>query len=63
MKVSLTREPREAMQFGSKREAQAMARAIGWRPSDAIQIEVFGFSLWAIANDHMSYVKGVASES
>lgn len=60
--VTLTRDPRSAMQFGSKAEAAAMAKTIGWRASDATQIDVMGFRLWAIADDNMNYVRVVQKE-
>ena len=60
--IETTRDPRLAMQFGSKAEAVAMAKSIGWKAKDATQNDVMGFSLWAIADDHMNYVRNVHAE-
>jgi len=57
--VDVTRAPAKAMQFMTRAEAAAMARAIHWRTTDATEIEVMGFRLWAIADDHMNYVASV----
>lgn len=53
----LTRQPAEAIQFNTKREAIAGARSIGWLSKDATQIDVMGFRLWTIGDDHGNYVE------
>jgi hypothetical protein len=54
--ITMTTDSRLAIQFASKKEAINAAKSIGWRVSDAYSIEVMGFKLWTIANEHCQYL-------
>jgi len=56
MKPTLTKNPREARQFRTRKEAGDYALSIGWQRNDARRIEIMGFLLWAICDEHMNYV-------
>lgn len=49
---SITKDPRRAKQFATKKDAVAGCAVIGWPSSDAYPIEVMGFKLWAIMDHH-----------
>ena len=40
------------IQFMTRREAEAGARAIGWSTLDAHRVEVMGFYVWTIMETH-----------
>jgi len=50
----MTKEPRMAVQFPTRKSAAQHAALIGWPVSDARPIEVMGFKLWTIMDDHTS---------
>ena len=52
----LTKKAAEAKQFITKKEAEDAALSIGWRRSDAQRIEVMGFQMWAIEDEHCSFL-------
>ena len=52
-----THNPRQALQFPTKKQAVAAARAIGWSPKDATEVDVMGFRLWVLADDHMRMLR------
>ena len=47
---------RQAVQFPSRKKAEAAARLIGWRIVDVTDIEIMGFRLWTICTPHMMYL-------
>lgn len=49
-------DKRRAMQFRTRKEAADCARAIHWPAKSPIRIEIMGFYLWALADDHMRYL-------
>jgi hypothetical protein len=51
-----TRKPNEAVQFRRKPEAIAAAKSIGWLSKDATRIEVMGFQLWTVGDDHGQFL-------
>ena len=55
-KITLTADPRLAVQFRTKAEASKAAKAIGWFAKDATEIEVLGFRLWTISDDHCRFL-------
>lgn len=54
--ILLTSEKRLAMQFRTRKEAADAAKRIHWAPKTAIRIEIMGFYIWALADDHMRYL-------
>ena len=58
-----THNPRQALQFPTKKQAVTAARAIGWSPSDAMEVDVMGFRLWVIADDHMRMLRPIHYEA
>ncbi len=55
-KITLTHDPRLAIQFRTKGEASKAAKAIGWLSRDVTKIEVMGFQLWTICDDHCRFL-------
>src|SRR5262249_49732566 len=55
-KITMTTDPRLAIQFATKKRAVAAAKGIGWLAKDATAIEVMGFKLWTIGDDHGGYL-------
>lgn len=47
-----TKDPRRAKQFATRKDAVAAVKRIGWRISDAQPIDVMGFRLFAIMDEH-----------
>lgn len=54
--ITMTTDPRLAIQFRTRKEAALAAKSIGWRVSDAYPIEVMGFKIWTIANEHCQFL-------
>ena len=48
----MTTNIREAIQFATKKDATIAAKVIGWRVSDALPIEIMGFRLYSIGDEH-----------
>lgn len=51
-----TRDAREAMQFHTKKEAQAFCRLVGWQQNDAVREDVMGFRVWVISDPHCNFL-------
>lgn len=47
-----TTNPRLAKQFATRKDAVAAAVSIRWRRSDVMSVDVMGFKLWVVADDH-----------
>ena len=54
--ITLTTNPRLAIQFSTRKEAAAAALSIKWLAKDATSIEVMGFQIWTIGDDHGRYL-------
>jgi hypothetical protein len=54
--LTLSSEKRHAVQFRTRKEAADAAKFIHWPPKSAIRIEIMGFYIWALADEHMRYV-------
>jgi len=54
----MTKNIREAVQFPTRKEAAIAANVIGWRTCDVIEIDIMGFRLWSLGDDHGSYLTG-----
>jgi hypothetical protein len=55
-KITLTTDTRLAIQFPTKQAARNAAKDIGWQAKDATPIEIMGFKLWSIWDDHCRYL-------
>ena len=51
-----TSDKRLAMQFRTRKEAKDCAKLIRFPSKSPISIEIMGFYLWALADDHMRYL-------
>lgn len=52
-----TKNPREALQFCTRKQAVAAARAIGWPANAPLEVDVIGFRLWVLADEHTSMLR------
>ncbi len=59
--ISTTKDPRKALQFRTKPEAVAYAKSIGWQSNDARRVDVMGFLIWVVMDDHGSMVSRQAN--
>jgi hypothetical protein len=59
--IALTKEPRQARQFRNRKEAADFAASVGWQRNDARRIEIMGFLLWAVCDEHMNYIARTSS--
>ncbi len=55
-KTLRSNDPHWAKQFRTKQDAVRAAKAIGWLAKDATRIDVMGFLMWAIADDHRVFL-------
>jgi hypothetical protein len=55
-KITMTTDPRLAIQFRTRKEAVQAAKSIKWLSKDVTSIEVMGFNLWTICDDHMRFL-------
>ena len=53
MTTSYTRNPREAKQFATRKDATAAAVEIRWTRKDVHEVDVMGFRLWTVADSHL----------
>lgn len=49
-----TKDPRNAMQFLTKKEAASFALLVGWHANDALKQEIMGFVIWVISDPHLN---------
>ena len=56
--TSYTRNPREAKQFATRKDATAAALAIRWTRGDVHEVDVMGFRLWTVADSHLRMLTG-----
>ncbi len=54
--ITMTTDPRLAIQFRTRKQATEAAKSIKWLSKDVTQIEVMGFQLWTIGDDHCRYL-------
>lgn len=52
----MTKNVRQAIQFPSRKQAVIGAKVIGWQAQDATEIDIMGFRLWSIADQHGNYL-------
>lgn len=48
------KDPRKAKQYATRKDAVADAKAIGWQVNDVNPVEVMGFKLYCISDEHMN---------
>ncbi len=52
----MTKNPRQAVQFPSRKQAALAAKVIGWKSTDATEIDIMGFRLWSIQDDQCNFL-------
>ncbi len=53
----MTTNVRQAIQFATRKDAVIAAKVIGWQASDATSIDIMGFRLWSISDEHGRYIE------
>lgn len=52
----LTKNSRHAIQFPKKSDAVRFAKSIGWSASSPLRVEIMGFYVWVLSDDHLSFL-------